>query len=177
MKIVGICGDTGRPRLARLGFLLLALCCAPVASADPPEGYPFLAYDEGMAQARKQDKPVFLYFGRYGCGWCDKTNRESFSSAEVRRRYIDHYVLVYVDAESGKRLTLPSGERITEQELGARMKVLATPVFAFLQPDGSTIFSIPGIQSAADFLAFDRFVHEKHYRQQTIREFLSRETR
>ena len=31
-------------------------------------------------------------------------------------------VLVYLDAESGKRLTLPDGERITEAELGTRFK-------------------------------------------------------
>lgn len=179
MKIVGFCGDSRRiaQRLQVLcAVVMLGLGAGPV-SAEPPEGYPFLSYDAGLAQARQQDKPIFLYFGRLGCGWCDKTNREAFSVPAVRQRYSEHYLLVYVDSESGKRLTLPSGERITELELGSRMKVLATPVFVFLQPDGSEIFRVPGIQSAADFLLYDRFVHGGHFRKESIRDFLAHEAR
>ena len=157
-------------------LLLFALFSLPV-TADPPAGYAFVSYDAGLAQAKQNGRPVFLYFGRYGCGWCDKTNREAFSDKRVQRLYSDRYVLVYVDAESGQRLTLPSGERITERELGARMKVLATPMFAWLELDGREIFHVPGIQSAQDFLLYDRFVSEEHYRKENIRDFLSRETR
>jgi len=159
-----------------LGLLLFALLSQTV-SADPPTGYPFVSYDEGLVQAKQNGRPVFLYFGRYGCGWCDKTNREAFSDKQLHRLYSDRYVLVYVDAESGKRLTLPSGERITERELGARMKVLATPMFAWLERDGREIFHVPGIQSAQDFLLYDRFVSEGHYRKENIRDFLAREMR
>ena len=157
-------------------LLLFALLSAPVL-ADPPSGYPFVSYDAGLAQARQNGRPVFLYYGRYGCGWCDKTNREAFSDKQLQRLYTDHYVLVYVDAESGKRLTLPTGERITERELGARMKVLATPLFAWLERDGHEIFRVPGIQSTQDFILYDRFVSAGHYRKESIRDFLARETR
>jgi thioredoxin-related protein len=150
----------------------LALLALP-ARAEPPAGYPFVDYDRGMEQASESGKRVFLYFGRYGCGWCDKTNKEAFSEAAVRERYVDHYVLVYVDAESGKRLALPSGERITEMELGVRMKVVATPMFAFLEPDGALIFKIAGVQSAQDFLHYDRYVHDGIYQTRGLREYLS----
>jgi len=158
-------------------WLLLLAMFSLSAVADPPDGYPFVSFDEGLAQARQNDRQMFLYFGRFGCGWCDKTNREAFSDKELQRLYSDRYVLVYVDAESGKRLTLPSGERITEHELGARMKVLATPVFAWLERDGREIFHVPGIQSTQDFLLYDQFVSGGHYRKENIRDFLSRETR
>ena len=90
--------------------------------ADPPSGYPFVDYDAGLKAARASGKPIFLYFGRYGCAWCDHTNKKTFSDASLKTLYTENYVLVYVDAESGKRLTLPSGERITEAELGARRR-------------------------------------------------------
>jgi len=179
LRIVGVLPTVIRRTancLLRLLFLAFALG-GVTAHAEPPAGYPFTGYDTGFKQAKAENRPVFLYFGRYGCGWCDKTNREAFSDKTVHERYTAHYALVYVDAESGKRLTLPSGERITELELGARMKVLATPVFVFLHPDGKEIFRIPGIQSAADFLLYDRFVTEGHYRKESIRDFLARETR
>ena len=144
----------------------------PVAHADTPAGYPFVRYDEGLREAMAQNKKIFLYYGRYGCGFCDKTNKESFTDADVKRVYTRNYVLVYVDAENGRRLTLPSGERITEMELGARYKAKVTPVFMFLEPDGKPIASVPGFQTARDFIAFDQYVQGGHYKAQALTDFL-----
>lgn len=46
----------------------------------------------------------------------------------------------------------PGGERITEMELGVRLKVIGTPSFYFLEPDGEPISRSPGHQSADDLL-------------------------
>ncbi len=146
---------------------------AAVAQAGPPDKYPFLSYDEGLRLARQESKKIFLYFGREGCGWCEKTNKEAFSDPRLRRKYISHYVLVYVDAESGRRLTLPSGERITEMELGVRLRAFATPLFAYLEPDGRLIFKVSGIQTVKDFNDYDRFVYGGLYKTQDIQQFLS----
>jgi thioredoxin-related protein len=160
-------------RAGRL-LCLLALCLVLPARADPPQGgYPFVAYDEGLERAQRDSKRIFLYFGRLGCAWCERVNKEAFTEAEVRRRYIEHYVLVYLDTEGGRRLTLPSGERITEMDLAARYRVMATPVFAYLEPDGRLIVRVVGVQSARDFLLYDEFVHGEAYRRQDLRQFLA----
>ena len=151
-----------------LVLLLLALPCG----ADAPAGYPFVPFDEGLRAAKADRKPVFLYFGRYGCTWCDMTNKRGFADPEVRRRYVANYVLVYVDAESGRRLQLPSGERITEAELGARLKVFVTPFFAFLDADGKALGSTAGVKKVADLLAMDRYITEARYRETTLGAFL-----
>jgi len=31
-----------------------------------------------LKAARANGKPIFLYFGRYGCAWCDHTNKKTF---------------------------------------------------------------------------------------------------
>lgn len=165
----------GPVRRWQVGCALLLGMLSTLAHAEPPDGYPFMSYDAGLAQARHDGRPVFLYLGRYGCGWCDKTNREAFSDRKLHEVYVRHYVLVYVDTESGRRLTVPSGERITERELAARLKVMATPMFAYLTPDGSEIFRVPGIQSAQDFFLYDRFMSEGHYKKESIRDFLAHE--
>ena len=159
----------------RLIVVLFALFLIPsIVWAEPPAGYAFVSYNNGLRLAQQEHKPIFVYFGRYGCGWCAKTNKEAFSHAALHKAYADHFVLVYVDTESGKRLTLPSGENITEMELGVRFKVFATPLFAYLEPDGKVIFKIAGIQSAKDFENYDHFVTDGHYKLQNIREFLAR---
>ncbi len=154
-------------------FLLatLLLIYPMLGWADPPKGYNFISYDQGLRVAQKENKKVFLYMGRYGCGFCDKTNKESFINKKVYNKYSKHYVLVYVDSESSRRLTLPSGERITEQQLAARLKTLVTPYFLFLEADGSLIMKLPGFKTDTDLLLFDMYVFGNHYKTKTFSQF------
>ena len=144
-----------------------------IAYGDPPDSYPFIRYDVGLQQAQQQNKHIFVYFGRHGCGFCDKTNKESFSDPELKRRYINNYILVYVDAESGNRLTLPSGERITEGELGASLNVFATPIFLYLDQQGEVLFRAPGYKTVKDFTDFDNYIQSGQYKTMSINEFIS----
>ena len=151
---------------------IIALTPAAV-HADPPPGYVFQSYDEGLARAATSGKPVFLYFGREGCGYCDFTNRNAFSDPAVRRGYETHYELVYVDAESGRRLRLPNGERITERELGVRFKAFVTPVFVFLSADGAQLLKLVGVQSAEQLLRYDRYISEQHFKGRSLEQFIA----
>ena len=148
------------------------LLCSSLLWAQPPKGYPFVSFDVGMAQAQKSHKKLFVYFGRFGCGYCAKVNRETFVDAALRKLYIKHYVLVYVDAESGDRLTLPDGERLSGMELGAKLNVFSTPVFLYMDPDGKLILRAPGYKTVKDFLDFDRYVEGGYYQHQSINDFL-----
>jgi thioredoxin-related protein len=143
------------------------------AWADPPPGYPFVSFDQGLRQAKQQNRPIFLYFGRFGCGWCDMVNKQAFSNQELHDLYVKDFVLVYVDAESGKRLRLPSGERITEADLGVRYKAFATPLFIYMDADGQELARVPGVKTIADFRDYDRYVAEGHYKTQTLMQFLA----
>lgn len=154
---------------AQLAWLLLVSLSA---LADPPPDYPFVGHDAGMTRAREAGKPILLYFGRYGCAWCDHVNRKTFSDPGLMQLLSDNYVLIYVDAEGGKRIRLPSGERLTEGELGARLGAFATPLFVFMTPEGKVVAKIPGFKTVADFQDYDRYVRGGHYQKQTLLEFL-----
>jgi thioredoxin-related protein len=140
--------------------LILALLLPLSVLADAPEGYPFLAFDKAMKQANAEAKLLFVYFGRYGCGYCDKTNKEAFSDPTVKQHYTSNYILAYVDSESGKRLRLPTGERITERELGTRYKAFVTPVFSFMSPDGTVVMQLVGVQRKEDLIDAHEQVQE-----------------
>ncbi|MBI5329485.1 MAG: DUF255 domain-containing protein [Betaproteobacteria bacterium] len=159
-------------RLVYHALLALALTLGNAARADPPPGYPFQGHDSGLAQARAEGKPILLYFGRYGCAWCDHVNRKTFADAGLNKLFSENYVLIYVDAEGGKRLRLPSGERVTEAELGARLGAFATPLFVFMTPEGRMVAKVPGFKTVQDFLDYDRYVRGKHYETQTLMQFL-----
>jgi thioredoxin-related protein len=155
-------------------LILIFLVYANLALADPPDNYPFVSYDVGLQQAREENKPIFVYFGRLGCGFCAKTNKETFTNAALKKLYTSKYILVYVDAESGERLTLPNGERITEAELGARLNVFATPIFLYLDKTGKVLFRAPGYKTVEDFRAFDGYVRGGFYKTMSINDYLAR---
>jgi len=75
------------PLLACSGFSLAGW-------ADPPPGYPFVGHDAGLARAKAEAKPILLYFGRYGCAWCDHVNRKTFSDPGLKQLFSEHYVLI-----------------------------------------------------------------------------------
>lgn len=154
-----------------LALLILSVSWLSIAQAEPPKGYQFIGYDQALRKASKNGKKIFLYYGREGCGFCDMTNKKSFSKAAVKQRYTDHFELVYVDAEGDKRMTLPSGERITEQQFGAKQQVLGTPYFMFLEPDGTPIFKAPGYKTEKDLILFDDYIHGNQYKTKSLNEF------
>jgi thioredoxin-related protein len=158
--------------MLRLVFIFALSFFTFVSWAQPPAGYPFVSFDVGMEQAQKNHKNLFVYFGRFGCGYCEKVNRETFVDASLHKLYENNYVLVYVDAESGDRLTLPDGERLSGMELGARLNVFSTPVFIYMEPNGKMILRAPGYKTVKDFMDFDRYVQGGYYRSKSINEFL-----
>ncbi len=149
------------------GFLSLT----SKVQAEPPDGYTFLSFDEGVRIAVERDQRMFLYFGRYGCTWCDRTNKEAFSDPRVYRLYSNNYVLVYVDTEGGRRLQLPSGERLTEAELGTRLKVLVTPLFVFTESDATPLAKTAGVKTVRDLIEMHQYVSGEHFRQLSLRKF------
>jgi thioredoxin-related protein len=158
--------------MLRLAISALLFLISGMLWAEPPAGYPFLSFDQGLAQAQKTNKKLFVYFGRLGCGYCEKVNRETFVDKALRKRYIKNYVLVYVDSESGDRLTLPDGERLSGMELGARLNVFSTPVFLYMEPNGKLILRAPGFKTVKDFVDFDRYVQGGYYHDKSINQFL-----
>lgn len=165
---------TSHDHLAAAGLLLAGLLffgAVGRTEASPPDGYAFVPFDEALRRAAQSGRRIFLYVGREGCPTCEQTNRESLADPALRTLLQSEYVVTYVDAEGAARLTLPTGERITEMDVNALLGIVGTPTFLFLEPDGSTILKRPGFQSIADFRLYDRFIREGHYRSQTLARF------
>jgi thioredoxin-related protein len=88
--------------------------------------------DAAFAQARADNKPVFLYWGAVWCPPCNQVKATIFN----RQDFIERsrlFVPVYVDGDS------PSAQR-----LGARFKVSGYPTMILFKPDGGEITRLPG---------------------------------
>ena len=138
----------------RYACLIAALLVLPALVLADLRIIPFVSFDEAMAQSKRDGKLLFVYFGRYGCGTAEKTNREAFVNPEVKERYTSHYVLAYVDAESGRRLRLPSGERVPEARTGTRYDAPDTGLHLH-DPEGKLVLRLVGVQRIEDLINAD----------------------
>ncbi len=169
------CVDSIQLAVKSLRWCLLFVLLIPVVAAwaVPPPGYSFLPYGKALVAARAQGRPLFIYLGRLGCSSCNKTNAETFSNRDIRERYTQHYVLAYIDTESGHRVTLPNGERITEMELANRMRIFGTPTFFYVSAHGKRVIKAPGFKTIADFEAYDDYVTGGFFATMSLNEYLA----
>ncbi len=121
-------------------YLIPGLFGAPVKAVSafappmPIEGREiFDDYEEGLAYARQENKPVLLDFTGVGCVNCRKMEAYVLSNPEVQNR-LKNYVLIelYVDIKGGVG---EKNSRIQQEKYGAN----AQPYYIQLSPDGEMI--------------------------------------
>jgi len=163
---------SSRFALAMVIFLTLSI---DTLMAGPPDGYRFLTLTEATQLASSENKPMLLYFGRYGCTTCRKMHAEVFSDASVSAKYNTAFVLAYVDTESGNRIKLGNGERTTEMQFATRSRILGTPTFIYFSPEQKPLFKKAGFQSVAQMNLYGDYILENHYKSMPLKEFMARQ--
>lgn len=140
--------------------------------AAPPENYSFLPLTKALQQSKSSQKPIFLYFGRYGCSTCLKMHKEVFSASSVQKKYSDNFILAYVDTESGKRIKLANGERTTEMQFAARNRILGTPTFIYFSPEQKPLFKRSGFQTIEQMNQYSDYIAKGFYKNHLLKDYL-----
>lgn len=90
----------------------------------------FTDYDEGMAFARKKEKPVFLDFTGYGCANCRKMEAAVWSDQRVSKRLRNNFIKIslYVDdrtrlPEKKQFISTATGRERTIRTVGQKWSV------------------------------------------------------
>ena len=160
-------------RILIAAFLLLA---AGAADAKTPDGWPFVEYNEAVRIAKRTHKPMFVYFGFDTCPYCEIANKNTFSSAALRKRYMEHYVLAYFDIRGnpGDVMTLPDGEKLTRGEAMKRMRSVPVPAWTFVSPEGKEVLMRRGSRTPVEaFMQFDQYVAGNGYQSGPFETFLA----
>lgn len=90
---------------------------------------------EAFAQARRQNKPIFLSIGYSTCHWCHVMERESFESIEVAEYLNAHFISIKVDRE--RRPDIDEIYMTGVQAIAGRG---GWPMSSFLNADGQTFY-------------------------------------
>lgn len=121
--------------------LLLLLCCCLLAPATAAERaqLPWQPFTPALfAQAKTQQKPVFLYLEAVWCHWCHVMQRQTFSDAGVQQRLTAQWLIASVDHDA-------------DPLLANRYRNYGWPALIFFNAQGQEVVKRAGFLNAQDF--------------------------
>ncbi|MBL8382103.1 MAG: thioredoxin family protein [Burkholderiales bacterium] len=154
--------------------ILAALATA--ASAELPDGWNFVEYNQALKLAKQQGKPVFVYYGFNKCPYCVYVNKHTFSSEELRKTYHERYVLAYFDIRGNREdpIQLADGSQMPRGDAIKHLKASPVPAWAFLDAQGREVLARRGSRTKVNaFKQFDAYVGGGEYKKVSFEAFLA----
>lgn len=121
-------------------------------------------WNVALKRAKKEDKPVVLYFFTPYCSYCQAMDKEVLAEKEINTTLKRNIVYLRIDVEK-------------REDLARFYGVRGYPTTTFLEPNGQRIFQIPGYIEKNDFKKLLIFVSRKHYKTMNLKDFLKRQAR
>lgn len=116
-------------------------------------------YQEGLKRARKQNKPIILYFFSKHCPYCEMIERDTFGDKEIQPTMKADTVFIPIDVE-------------IQPKLAATYSVRGYPTTWLLEPSGKRIAAVPGYIPKKEFKKILAYLKGRHYTTMTVWAFL-----
>lgn len=128
-------------RLSLCFFLLFSVCLT--SYADDPSGIKFFtgSWKDVLAEAKRQNKPVFVDIFTTWCGPCKMMAKQAFPDAKVGGKFNTNFVSYQIDAEKGEGI-----------EVARKYAVTAYPTSLYLSADGNLIHRAIGYGGIKEML-------------------------
>lgn len=126
----------------------------------------WIGFNEGLAKAQKESKPMLIDFYTDWCHWCKVMDEKTFSDSKVAAKLSDKFVTVRIDAEDGNSSVQFKGESLTNIELTRAFQVSGFPSLGFLDAKGEPITVIPGYIPPETFINILDYMDQECYKKQ-----------
>lgn len=130
----------------------------PVSYGDARTSFP--EYERVMQIAKKDGKPIMLYFFSKYCPYCALMEQDTLADREIMKILTGFHV-VRIDAEANR-------------PLARRYSVNVFPAFWFLDGSGNRIVATPGYMEKPFFKRLLEYVKGNHYKTQDLYQYMKK---
>ncbi|MGD8988542.1 MAG: thioredoxin family protein [Syntrophobacterales bacterium] len=123
----------------------------------------WLDFNDGLAKAKTENKPIFVEFYAEWCVYCKKFQKETIQNENVARILSDKFVYIRLDAENQKNQIKYNGNSMSNVELTRSFGITSFPSLVFLESGGKPITFFPGFMPAPQFSTLLNYIHQKCY--------------
>jgi thioredoxin-related protein len=141
-------------------IFLVTILIAPLSCSDAKSSASFPEHERALQNAKKDGKPVMLYFSSKYCPYCELMDQDTLADKEIARILTGFHV-VRIEAEGNRGLA-------------RRYSVGVYPSFLFLEGSGKRIAEAPGYMQKPLFKKILEYVKGNHYKTQDIYQYLKK---
>ena len=167
---------------AMLSFQLNALTEGNLDSGMVNPGYheqpewfknSFLDINDDIADAKKHDKRLVLFFYQDGCPYCKKLFEDNLGQRDIAEKMRKHFDVVAINIWGDREVTV-SGQVLSEKDFAAQLKVMYTPTLIFFNESGKAALRANGYYPPEKFNAALDYALGRQDKKETFSEYLAR---
>lgn len=118
-------------------------------------------YDNALKAAKKENKPLCLYFFSNSCYYCVVMDKTTLDDPEIGSILKKDFVFLRIDSEKAGHL--------------ARLySIRGTPTSWFLDSSGKRVFEAPGYIQKPLYKRVLEYVKGKHYNEMELQDYLKK---
>ncbi|MDH5326376.1 MAG: thioredoxin fold domain-containing protein [Gammaproteobacteria bacterium] len=128
---------------------------------------------EDLVQGKKQG--LILYFGQKDCPYCKTHLEKNWRDRGIVSYTREHFDVVAIDVLGQRAVVDVKGRRhASEKAFANSLKTQFTPTLLFYDGTGKEVLRLSGYYPPYQFRAALEYVADRHYRRETLRDYLKR---
>ncbi len=139
----------------------------PVVSTDSLDEHNWYHdWDEGLAAAKRENKPIIVDFYTDWCHWCTVMDEETFSAPAVMKAMNDDWVKIKINAEDNNTKGTFRDKTLPYSNLAQAFGVRGYPSYLFFDKEGQPITVISSYFEKEKFLPILEYFEKELYAEE-----------
>ena len=101
-------------------------------------------WNQGIATAKNEQKPVLVDFYADWCKWCEVMDEKTFSDPGIKKLFASDWITIKIYTEDKKTKGTFKDSTMSYNQLTRAFRVSGLPSYLFIDKNGEPVTVIPG---------------------------------